>query len=80
MIIRNIEIPIGTEIIVQDIKGNRVKAICKEGNEYNCLKCIFCGNKKCNDMICQAHFRSDEKHAYFEQIDEKIITNFSTGN
>lgn len=74
-----IEVPIGTEIIAQDINKNKIKAICKEGNANNCSSCIFCESKTCGKMFCQPHVRSDKKHVYFEQIDENNITNFSTG-
>lgn len=71
MIVRNIEIPIGTEIIVQDIHGNEIKAICKEGgNASSCLSCIFCGSKMCDTMFCQSNVRNDKKDVYFERIGE----------
>lgn len=74
-----IEVPIGTEIIAQDVNGNKVKVVCKEGNGNNCLSCIFYENKTCGKMFCQPHVRSDKRHVYFEQIDETDNTNFSTG-
>lgn len=74
-----IEVPVGTEIITQDINGNKVKVICKEGDGYNCSNCIFYENKTCSKMYCQPHLRSDRKHVYFEQIEETDNANFSTG-
>lgn len=74
-----IEIPIGTEIIIQDINGNKIKAICKEGNANNCSSCIFCESETCGKIFCQPHVRSDKNHVYFKQIDETDNTNFSTG-
>lgn len=79
MILRNIEIPIGTEIIIQDIRGNKIKAICKEGNGNNCSSCIFCISETCNKMFCKPNVRSDKKYIYFKRIDETNNTNFSTG-
>lgn len=79
MIVRNIEIPIGTEIIAQDIYGNKIKAICKETNINDCSSCIFCANKICSKLFYQSHVRSDRKHVCFEQINETNNTNSSTG-
>ena len=74
-----IEIPIGTEIITQDIKGKKVKAICKEGNGNNCSSCIFCESVTCGKIFCQPHVRSDKNYVYFKQINKRNNTNFSTG-
>lgn len=74
-----IEIPIGTEIIARDRKGNKIKSICKEGNANNCSTCIFYESKTCGKICCQSHVRSDKQHVYFKQIDETNNTNFSTG-
>lgn len=80
MIVRNIEIPIGTEIIIQDINRNITKTICKEGGKaINCLNCIFCGSETCNKMFCEPHVRSDNKYVYFEKISETDTTTHSTG-
>lgn len=74
-----IEIPIGTEIITQDIRGKKIKAICKEGNGNECASCVFSESKTCGKIFCQPHVRSDKNHVYFKRVTKTDTTNHSTG-